>query len=76
MILKKFNHLKIKPAAVIDYGEPFVKDTYKLEGDGPLTFICYEAIQDIVTSIKVATFLMYRLWQETFHQASQFRKLL
>ena len=41
-------------AAVVDWGEPFVKATYKLEADGPLAFTCYEVIQEIVTSIKVA----------------------
>ena len=51
---QKLNYLKIELAAVIDCGEPFVKATYKLEGDGPLAFICYEAIQEVVTSIKVA----------------------
>lgn len=50
---KKLNHLKIELAAVIACGEPFVKATYKLEGDGSLEFICYEAIQEVVTSIKV-----------------------
>ena len=51
---QKLNYLKIELAAVIDCGEPFVKATYKLEGDGPLAFICYEAIQEVVKSIKVA----------------------
>ena len=31
---QKLNHLKIELAAVIDWGEPFVNATYKLEGDG------------------------------------------
>ena len=51
---QKLNHLKIELAAVVDWGEPFVNATYKLEGDGPLAFTCYEAIQEVVTSIKVA----------------------
>ena len=51
---QKLNHLKIELAAVVDWGEPFVKATYKLESNGPLAFTCYEAIQEVVTSIKVA----------------------
>ena len=50
---QKLKHLKIELAAVIDWGDPFVKATYKLEGDGPLAFTCYEAIQEVVTSIQV-----------------------
>ena len=51
---QKLNHLKIELAAVVDWGEPFVKATYKLEGDVHLAFTCYEAIQEVVTSIEVA----------------------
>ena len=40
-------------AAVVDYGEPFVKATYSLEGDGPLVLSCYEMVQEVVASIKV-----------------------
>ena len=39
-------------AAVIDYGEPFVRATYNLEGDGPLALSCYETVQEIVTFIE------------------------
>ncbi len=45
--------LKIELAAVVDYGEPFVKGTYILEGDGPLVFTCYEEVQVIVNAIHV-----------------------
>ena len=38
-------NLQIELAAIIDYGEPFVKATYKLEGDGPLAFECYETVE-------------------------------
>ena len=33
---QKLNHLKIELAAVVDWGEVFVKETYNLEGDDPL----------------------------------------
>ena len=50
---QKLHHLKIELAAVVDWGEPFVKATYNLEGDGPLAFTCYEAIEEVITSIQV-----------------------
>ena len=34
--------IQIEMAVVIDAGEPFVKATYKLEGDGALVFHCFE----------------------------------
>lgn len=34
--------LLVELAVTIDAGEPFVKATYKLEGDGPLALECYE----------------------------------
>ena len=39
--------LQVELAAIIDWGEPFVKATYKLEGDGPLALHCYEVIETI-----------------------------
>ena len=41
-------------AAVIDAGEPFVKATYNLEGDGPLVFMCFETLSALAASIHVA----------------------
>ena len=51
---QKTGLLKLELAAVIDYGEAFVKATYNLEGDGPLAFTCYEEIQAVDASIHVA----------------------
>ena len=51
--LSKNALLKIELAAVVDYGEPFVRGTYNLEGDGPLVFICYEEVSAIVNAIYV-----------------------
>ena len=45
--------MKLELAAAVDYGEPFVKATYSLEGDGPLVLSCYELVQEVVASIKV-----------------------
>ena len=39
--------LQVELAAIIDWSEPFVKATYKLEGDGPLALHCYEVIETI-----------------------------
>ena len=50
---KKAN-LQIELAAIVDYGEPFVKATYKLEGDGPLAFECYEIVECLSTSVELA----------------------
>ncbi len=36
--------IQIELAAIVDAGEPLVKATYKLEGDGPLGFHCYEVL--------------------------------
>ena len=46
--------LQIELAAIIDWGEPFVKATYKLEGDGPLALVCYEVIDTIRASVHTA----------------------
>ena len=50
---EKLKYLKVELAAIVDYGEPFVKATYSLEGDGPLILSCYELVQEVVASIKV-----------------------
>ena len=34
----------VELAVYVDAGEEFVKATYRLEGDGPLVFDCYEII--------------------------------
>ena len=48
----KKDKLQVELAPVIDYGEEFVKATYKLEGDGPLVFTCYEIINALQIAIK------------------------
>ena len=37
----------------MDWGEPFVKACYYLEGDGPLAVDCYEAINKIVVELRI-----------------------
>ena len=36
--------------------ETFVKATYRLEGDGPLVFECYEVIKGIVAAIQIGNY--------------------
>ncbi len=43
--------LKLELAVTCDFGEQFVKATYRLEGDGPLTADCYEIIATLKASI-------------------------
>ena len=46
--------LQVELAAIVDWGEPFVKATYKLEGDGVLALQCYKVIDTIRASIHAA----------------------
>jgi len=48
----KNDKLQVELAGVIDYGKEFVKATYKLEGDSPLVFTCYEIIIALQIAIK------------------------
>ena len=45
---EKLKHLKLELAAIIDWGEVFVKATYNLEGDGPLSFTAYEEVRTVL----------------------------
>lgn len=46
--------LQIELAATVDYGEPFVKACYFLEGDGPLALDCYETVERVKSAVHVA----------------------
>ena len=48
---RKLECLKVEFAAIVDAGKQFVQATYKLEGDGPLVFQCYEIISALSTSV-------------------------
>ena len=43
--------LQIEMAATVDWGEPFVKACYVLEGDGPLVLSCYEVVDRVRQSV-------------------------
>ena len=40
--------------AVVDWGAPFVKATYTLEGDGALAVVCYEIVDTVRAAIHAA----------------------
>lgn len=44
-------HLQIELAAVVDAGKNFVKATYNLEGNGPLSLSCFQVIEELEASI-------------------------
>ena len=46
--------LQLEMAATVDWGEPFVKACYTLEGDGPLALECHEVIEKVSASIHTA----------------------
>ena len=50
------SQLMVELAITVDAGEPFVKATYFLEGDGPLVFSCYEKILDLKASVSTALY--------------------
>ena len=43
-------------AITVDFGEPFVKATYRLEGDGLLAFSAYEEIVKLQATISAQNF--------------------
>ena len=63
---EKLIHMRLELASVIDWGEVFVKATYSLEGDGPLTLTCYQEVQKVVVAVvRVShTILLLVTWQE------------
>ena len=47
----KTRKLKIEIATTVDAMEPFVKATYKLEGDGPLSLEAYQQLSILFASV-------------------------
>ena len=50
----KNRKLQMELAITVDVGEPFVKATYRLEGDGPLVFTAYEEIRTLRAAVSNA----------------------
>lgn len=46
--------LQIELAATVDDGLPLVQASYRLEGDGPLAFTCFEEVDKMFKAIQVA----------------------
>ena len=53
---RKTEYLLLELAAIVDAGEPFVKATYELEGDGALVFRCYEIYSTLEATVKLQNF--------------------
>ena len=53
ILLTSPHDLLVELAATIDAGEPFIKATYKLEGDGPLALQCYEILSSVRAAVQV-----------------------
>ena len=53
---QKNQKLQLELAAVIDAGDPFVRATYKLEGDGALVFDCFDVLSSLAASIQTGHF--------------------
>ena len=51
MTQQKTRKLKIEIATTVDAMEPFIKATYKLEGDGPLSLKAYQQLSTIFASV-------------------------
>lgn len=49
-LMESIFNLQEEMAATVDWGEPFVKACYKLEGDGSLALDCYELVDTVVAS--------------------------
>jgi len=49
---QKNQKLQLELAAVIDAGNPFVRATYKLEGDGALVFGCFDVLSSLAASMQ------------------------
>ena len=48
--------LKIELAVTVDAMDPFVRATYKLEGDGPLSITAYECVCSLYAHTSVRNF--------------------
>ena len=50
---QRHEYLQLELAVHTDAGEPFVKATYSLEGDGALAFKCYEIYTKLLATIEL-----------------------
>ena len=45
--------LQLELAAIVDFGEPFIKATYWLEGDGPLALEAFEIVHTVAAAVQI-----------------------
>ena len=53
LLLHSSKELMVELAVTVDAGEPFVKATYILEGDGQLAIECYEILSSVKAAVQV-----------------------
>lgn len=56
LLLHSSKELMVELSVSVDAGEPFVKATYRLEGDGPLALECYEILSSVKAAVQVCHF--------------------
>lgn len=49
---QKLAYHKVELVVIVDAGEAFVKETYCLEGDGPIVLTCFEILSTLAASIQ------------------------
>ena len=59
LLLHSSKELMVELAVTVDAGEPFVKATYKLEGNGPLAIECYELSESSCSGLSFAKHSCY-----------------
>ena len=47
------SQLWVEIAATVDWGEPFMKLCYTIEGDGPLPLECYKIIDKVKVAVAI-----------------------
>lgn len=71
----KNRKLQVQLAITVDVGEPFVKSTYRLEGDGPIAVSAYKEIAALRVAISHQyTIPIQMLWQLSCHQTDPISK--
>ena len=71
---RKTVYLELELATLVDAALPFVQATYKLEGDGPLVFDCYDTISSLTTAIHVAHYPNVEAVSQRIAQAHSYSK--
>ena len=73
---RKKVYLQLELATLVDAALPFVQATYKLEGDGPLLFDCYDTISSLTTAMQVEHYPNVEAVAQRISQAHSYSKQL